>query len=289
MANNFKNPWEQNQWAQGGEEYKKSAVGTEYLPENSAYRTGINPNTGESVEEYKERMLDGGNNSSINNIYGGPKSVIEEMYRETTTKVNRGNGDDLWDAPPITITFTTITYRFTEGATHLLSLVSGVDEFKIYNTEIRNAQASMLPAYDPYKGGGAITFPSTNPNMYRMNFTANFFTTEKYGRTAYGNNVMRWLRLASHEVGHIRDIDEIGGRIKYFGTFIGGYAKSKGHDKYWREQRAEGGTKEFDAFVTFVNSYYGNGKLKDLFENENNSQTDIIERINQWWSKYKGL
>lgn len=33
MANNFKNPWEQNQWAQGGEEYKKSAVGTEFLPE----------------------------------------------------------------------------------------------------------------------------------------------------------------------------------------------------------------------------------------------------------------
>ncbi len=27
MANNFKNPWENNTWAKGGKEYKKSAVG----------------------------------------------------------------------------------------------------------------------------------------------------------------------------------------------------------------------------------------------------------------------
>lgn len=43
MANNFKNPWESNMWGQGSEEY------TQWLPEDAAYFTGVNPNTGESV------------------------------------------------------------------------------------------------------------------------------------------------------------------------------------------------------------------------------------------------
>lgn len=45
MANNFKNPWENNTWGQGSEEF------TRWLPEDAAYFTGVNPNTGESVND----------------------------------------------------------------------------------------------------------------------------------------------------------------------------------------------------------------------------------------------
>jgi len=48
MANNFKNPWENNTWGQGSEEF------TRWLPEDAAYFTGVNPNTGESVEENEQ-------------------------------------------------------------------------------------------------------------------------------------------------------------------------------------------------------------------------------------------
>lgn len=43
MTNNFKNPWESNIWGQSSEEY------TKWLPEDAAYFTDINPNTGENV------------------------------------------------------------------------------------------------------------------------------------------------------------------------------------------------------------------------------------------------
>ncbi|WP_139422788.1 hypothetical protein [Chryseobacterium mulctrae] len=45
MAKNFKNPWESNTWGQGSEEF------TRWLPEDAAYFTGVNPNTGESVKD----------------------------------------------------------------------------------------------------------------------------------------------------------------------------------------------------------------------------------------------
>ncbi|SHG90603.1 hypothetical protein [Chryseobacterium vrystaatense] len=48
MANNFKNPWENGQWGAGSEDY------TRWLPEDAAYFTGVNPQTGESINENEE-------------------------------------------------------------------------------------------------------------------------------------------------------------------------------------------------------------------------------------------
>jgi hypothetical protein len=74
---------------------------------------------------------------------------------------------------------------------------------------------------------------------------------------------MTWLDLSSHEVGHIKDIKEIGGgKTKYFATFIKEYAKAGSHDANWREQRADIGQTQFRSFVSFVDSYYGKDKLK---------------------------
>ena len=68
MANNFKNPW-----GVGGEYYNQNASPTEFLPEDSAYRTGINPNTGESVEAYQGRVFSSsdGKSAKKEEIYSG--------------------------------------------------------------------------------------------------------------------------------------------------------------------------------------------------------------------------
>ena len=123
-----------------------------------------------------------------------------------------------------------------------------------------------------------------------MNLTNNFFdnTNNKYGRNGHPNDVMAWLDLTSHEVGHIRDIKEIGGSLaNYFKTFAKEYLKAGSHDGNAREQRANLGQNEFRSFVGFVNSYYGKDKLKSLFENNKNTEKDIKGRINQWWKQYQ--
>jgi hypothetical protein len=43
----------------------------------------------------------------------------------------------------------------------------------------------------------------------------NYFneTINKYWKHDYGDDVMEWLDLTSHEVGHIKNIQEIGGDV----------------------------------------------------------------------------
>lgn len=92
MANNFKNPWEQNQWAQGGEEYKKSAVGTEYLPKDAAYFTGINPNTGESIYQQGNNNFDNATNDPVAqklNLFASSfRNVLSRMYSKSVLTNN---------------------------------------------------------------------------------------------------------------------------------------------------------------------------------------------------------
>jgi hypothetical protein len=56
---------------------------------------------------------------------------------------------------------------------------------------------------------------------------------------------------------------------------------------YWREETADAGATEFSAFRSFVNLYYGKEKLTALFQNENNTDKDIIQRLDQWWNQYQ--
>jgi len=101
---------------------------------------------------------------------------------------------------------------------------------------------------------------------------------------------MTWMDLASHEVGHIKDIHEIGGgKIKYFWTFAHEYISAGSHDGNWREQRADIGQNQFKSFVKFVDSYYGKDKLKALFENKSNTEENIKTQVNKWWRKFQKL
>ncbi len=211
---------------------------------------------------------------------------FREKSITTQTFVDEGNPDDPPSAP-IKTTITVVTYKFTQAAAHLLSITTGISEADIQKVGIRKTGGSLMPTYDPNKGGGAITFPGNDANSYRMNLTDNFFDNS-YGANGYKDDVMEWLDLTSHEVGHIKDIQEIGGgKAKYFRTFISEYANAGSHDGNPREQRADIGRNEFRSFVSFVNSYYGKDKVKALFENSKNTDKEIIGRIDQWWKQYQ--
>ena len=122
---------------------------------------------------------------------------------------------------------------------------------------------------------------------YTISFSNNYFDP-KYGNASRDKNVMAWLSLSSHEVGHLADIKELGlGKAGYMTTFLLGYAAALSHDGHPREKRADIGEDKFRSFNEFVNIRYGEGKLKSLFDNPNNTDKDIIGRLDQWWTQYQ--
>ena len=175
-------------------------------------------------------------------------------------------------------------YKFTEGTAHLLSLVSNVSEKNISNTKL-NFQHTPV-------GGGALTEgPSSN------NATINIFWNEAPKGSIYNTNT-KWmdgfLGLMAHEVGHIPQIDEAGGNISHLAGSLGEYINNwlhlnDSHDSTYahKENAAEKGSIEFTNFNEFINNNYGKNKLSKLFNNKNNTQKDIIERLDKWWNNYQ--
>lgn len=91
MANNFNNQWQGNTWDVGGEEYKKSAVGTEWLPKDAAYFTGINPNTGESVynSNNDKELANDPIAQKLNSFASTFRNILARMYRKSTYTGNK--------------------------------------------------------------------------------------------------------------------------------------------------------------------------------------------------------
>ena len=178
-------------------------------------------------------------------------------------------------------------YRYTKSASHLLSLVSGVSEKLIQNAVVlERGLGTYRPWYKANKGGGAITI-GLKDSYKSITFTENFFEDDPnaYNKNGFGQNVKVWLRLSSHEVGHLPQIDESGGLLPYISSFIGEYINHMGHDNSPKEREAEKGAREFDKFNKFVNSNIGKNALINLFES-NLSHQDIIDKIDEWWDLY---
>jgi RHS repeat-associated protein len=122
--------------------------------------------------------------------------------------------------------------KLTTSAIKILNVLTGVDEVLLQQVQIMGAIDNKFnaPWYNPNKGGGAITVGST------IYFTANWFAESGYGSSKYGNtsyggedarSVFMWMRLLSHEVGHLPQADAFGtdktGIRSYLGYFAGGY------------------------------------------------------------------
>jgi len=180
----------------------------------------------------------------------------------------------------------TNSYRFTNAASHLLSLVSGVDKRQIQNTVINERGfRQYVPFYFANEGGGAITLGS--PSYYTITYTQNFFEDDssKYNGNGFGQDIYTWLSHSSHEVGHIPQIKKAGSSLSYLGKFISQYSKSGNHDGADYEKEADKGSDLFGQFNNFVDKTYGRNSLVNLFENH--TDPVIVKSLDKWWGAFE--
>ena len=178
-------------------------------------------------------------------------------------------------------------YTLNLPAVRLLSLVSGVSEKYIRNVQImQRGFGHYYPLYFSNEGGGAITLGNT-PDNASINFTPNFFEDDenKYNGHGFGQNFYSWMYLLSHEVTHLKHIEECGNEISYLISFAYDYAKY-GHDNTPKEKEADNNSNIFKEFYKFVNKNKGENVLEDLFKSNKTSELKV-SIINQWWDEYE--
>ncbi|EGC18937.1 RHS repeat-associated core domain protein [Prevotella multiformis DSM 16608] len=235
---------------------------------------------------------------------GNPIKLIDEngLYPTSVLKLHKTGW---W-------IFSRSYYTFTPPAAHLLSLVSGINEKHIKGMSIYERSLSHpWPYYDFFDKTdfGGVTLP--HGNSFETTYTSNLFDDEKFGQS-----VMDWLAIASHEVGHIKHIiqsnkladqiyltllkarensngraivpskDEY--RLQYYvGMFADSYIKAGSHDGSTLEHEAERGRAIFYDFSKFLskNKKYGSGFLRNLFHSKRSDsyKIGIIDKI---WKEY---
>ncbi|WP_176771124.1 RHS repeat domain-containing protein [Prevotella sp. lc2012] len=179
-------------------------------------------------------------------------------------------------------------YTFTKPAAHLLSLVTGVKEEYIRDVNImERGFGREYPWYSPNKGGGGITIGSA-PNNVTMTFTENYFADKKadYNGNGYGQDVSEWLLMASHEVTHIKHIEQAEGKLQYLLHFVSQYMRYGSHDDVPEEKEANANGDRFLEFNRFLNTNYGKNCLQDLL-NSNMSNMQKVQQIDEWWKLYE--
>jgi len=143
-------------------------------------------------------------------------------------------------------------FRYSPLMVNLLSKVSTVSENIIANTIVEpRTFRKYVPFYNANKGGGAITLG--NQKWQTITFTENFFSTDQqqFNNYAYANDLHSWLRMSSHEVGHLAHTHRFKSFIIYLIVFAYQYIKY-GHDAAPLEIEAEEGTSELYRFDNFL-------------------------------------
>jgi len=177
-------------------------------------------------------------------------------------------------------------YRYSPYMINLLSKVSGVDEEIIKNTKIDiRSIRKYIPFYSAKKGGGAITLG--NHKWQSITFTENFFSTDQklFNNRAYANDLHSWLRMSSHEVGHLAHTHRYKSFLIYLIVFAYQYMKY-GHDDAPLEIEAEEGTSELCRFDNYLRvNGYSKG-THNLILSEKSEQEKITE-LEELWIEYK--
>lgn len=180
----------------------------------------------------------------------------------------------------------TNSYRFTNAASHLLSLVSGVDKRQIQNSVINERGfGRYVPWYFASDGGGAVTLGT--PSYHTITYTENFFEDDssKYNGNGFGQDIYSWLSLSSHEVGHFSQINKEGSAWSYLGEIGSQYFTSFSHDGADYEKEADKGSDLFGQFNNFVDKTYGRNSLVNLFENH--TDPVIVKNLDKWWGAFE--
>ena len=206
---------------------------------------------------------------------GNPVGLVDEdgMHPEGVIEPQNRNSD---------------IFKIKPAASHLLSLVSGVDEQCISLTYIlQRAPGHYIPFYSSNKGGGAITIGNSS-YVGTIILTQNYFENDKksYNNHGYGQNAKEWLFLLSHEVGHLPQIDEYNCMWVYMASFLVDYVKYRSHDNVPREKIADIGYMQLKSFSNYIDKKFGKNALWKLFEDESLPQSYIKEKIDLWWNNY---
>jgi RHS repeat-associated protein len=220
-----------------------------------------------------------------------PKSVVSEKYRENNI-MTRNLQPDRTDPFPHKI-----TYKLTNPTVELLSYLTGVSESVLKNGAEINVANNPVPGYNPKDGGGGITLPGQKHGIYDIRLTENFFTSFRsafYGETNsnFSNSTYHWLRLLSHEVRHIPQIqNHRESKASYVSEFLKQYAVSGSHNGAPYEQNADLGTNLFDRFIDFTNTFYGNNSLVNLFTGSGSDKNKVntLKGWEQDFSSYEEL
>lgn len=125
--------------------------------------------------------------------------------------------------------------------------------------------------------------------MHRFNtlsLEGEFNLVRPYNGNGDGQNFYSWIRILSHEVGHLKHIEECGNIAKYGASFIWDYVSNFSHDNVPREIEAEKGRTVFNDFNRFVNKTNNSRTaIADLF-NSDKSDKVKIDILNKWWQEF---
>jgi len=177
-------------------------------------------------------------------------------------------------------------YRYGPAMSRLLSLVSQVDEMTILNTKIYTRHPlRYIPMYASRKGGGAITLG--NKSWTSITYTENFFSTDNayFGRAAYGDNLLVWLRLSSHEVVHLHHAHRFKSFLIYLIVFAYQYIRY-GHDGAPLEKEANEGPRVLSNFIHSIRREFNKDLLQDCLATNLTEDQKII-MIEHWWGDFK--
>ena len=174
------------------------------------------------------------------------------------------------------------TYGFNPSVSFLLFLVSDIDQDVIKKVTVYQRHfPRYIPWYNAARGGGAITL-GTNQKQ-SISFTENFFEEENLSDPDHF--ILKWLRLASHEIMHIHHAVKYKYLLVYLWVFIVQYIRF-GHRHAPAEKEANMGTVRFDRFNNFISVHYGANSLCRLLRS-NMNHSEKIDRITNWWLRYK--
>ena len=193
----------------------------------------------------------------------------------------------LYPWPILQVNGQTGNYSFKPAAAHLLSLTTGISKDLISKVVVQERKAGQYrPFYSSDEGGGAITVG--NKNYMSITYTENYFADDPsiYNGNGFGQDLNKWLRLSSHEVGHLEQIKKHDSLFGYLGEFVGQYVRAGNHDDAPYEKEAEEGADNFRLFSDFVNKNVGKNGIVELL-GSGVSEDKKIERINDWFKCMK--
>ena len=176
-------------------------------------------------------------------------------------------------------------FRYGPAMSRLLSLVSEVKEDIIVNTKIYTRHPlRYIPMYAALKGGGAITLG--NKSWSSITYTENFFSTDKdyFGRAAYGDNLLVWIRLSAHEVIHLNHAHRFKSFIIYLLVFAYQYIRY-GHDGAPLEKEANEGPRVLANFIHFIRREFNKDLLQDCLA-ANLTEDQKLIMIDHWWGEF---